>query len=84
MGAELQLRGVHVYGKVPNQPGMFRLIKTNPYMRFGHQDQSLFIQNGQVFYETGGPLAEKDLPGWFKAAVEQASKAALRECGWKG
>ena len=79
---KLELRGVHVFGKVPNQPGVFKLLKVNPYVRLGYQNEALFIQAGQVFTEEGGPIAEGKFPGWFAAELAKVSKAALRECGW--
>lgn len=86
MANKLQLRGVHVFKKqqLPSGQTVVRLAEVNPYIRFGHQDGVLFIQNGKVFSEEGGEVAKDKLPGWFKTEVEKADKAALREAGWKG
>lgn len=83
---KLQLRGVHVFKKqqLPSGQAVVRLAEVNPYIRFGSKDGVLYIQNGRVFSEEGGEMPKDKLPGWFKEAVEQADKAALREAGWKG
>lgn len=78
---KLQLRQVHVFEKV-GQSGLYALKRTQPAMRFQQQDSILFIQNGIVFSEEGGPIDQKKIPAWLTGEIEKANKAALRECGW--
>jgi hypothetical protein len=84
MSNKLELRGVHVFEKVvtPSGAAMVKLVRTNPYLRFQHDAQILYIQGGKVFSAEGGPVKEKDIPAWFAEEINKASKAALQECGW--
>lgn len=76
--SHLNLRGVHVYEKIPGQ-STFRLKETHPAMRLSRDMQVLYIQDGTVFAEGGEEV--KELPAWFNEEVQKASPTALREVG---
>lgn len=79
---KLELKGVHVFEKVPGSSGAFRLVRTNPAMRIGGTEGHLYIQGGHVFEEGGKEVPISQVPAWFTAALEFVNPAALKECGW--
>jgi hypothetical protein len=81
--ARLNLRGVHVFEKIPGQ-ATFRLRETHAAMRFGNDQEVLFLQDGLVFEESGKQVDWDKVPGWLLDAIEHANPVTLREAGWKG
>lgn len=82
----LNLRGVHVYEKIPGQ-ATFRLKETHAALRLASGDEQggvLFIQDGLVYEESGKQMPWEQIPGWFRAQVETANPVVLAEAGWKG
>ena len=78
----LNLRGVHVYEKVPGK-AEFRLKETHPAIRVAREEQVLFLQDGAVYDPSGKPVELKDLPGWFKEEMQKMNPVALREAGFR-
>jgi len=81
MRAKLELNKVHEFKRNP-ETRQFYLAGTHPALRLGCEDGALYIQDGVVFSEEGGPVDK--LPGWFEQELAKCSPAALREVGWKG
>lgn len=78
----LDLRKVHVFKKVPNAPGQFRLAETHPAMGFRNGEEQVWLQDGS-FYSSGGiPL--KETPAWLVEAIKRVTPEALAECGYRG
>ena len=82
----LELAGVHVYAKVNTHNGqsVYKLTRTNPYLRFGTETGCVFLQDGVVYSEEGGPIPYEKVPGWVTEEIAKTTKHALKECGWKG
>lgn len=81
MGRNLQLRGVHVYQKIPNT-NQFRLKEVHPYVRLSKDGTEVYIQDGST-YTAGGEVLPKDkLPDWFNEEIAKVNPAVLRECGY--
>lgn len=82
MARRLNLRGVHVFAKVPGQ-NRFVLKETNPIIKLSQDGQDVYIQGGSVYSGGGDPIAKADLPAWFDEAVAKLNPVALAEAGWK-
>jgi hypothetical protein len=76
----LNLRGVHVYEKIPNRPD-FRLKETHTAIRLGHEEEHLYLQDGQVFDASGKWVETR--PAWFNEEIARISPAVLREAGFR-
>lgn len=79
--AKLQLRGVHVYKKIPGK-NAFQLSEIHPAMRIGSGENHLYIQNGEVFAEGGDRIPPDQYPGWFLDELGKVSPKALQETGF--
>jgi hypothetical protein len=81
MASKLELKGVHVYEKVPGTAGHFRLTRINPALRLGCEAGHLYLQAGRVFEESGAEV--KNPPSWFAEELAKCDPAALREVGYQ-
>lgn len=78
----LNLRGVHVFEKIPGK-GEFRLKETHPVMRLAHEEEIVFLQDGQVYDASGKSLEKDKYPVWFKDELTKLNPVALREAGFR-
>jgi hypothetical protein len=77
----LDLRGVHVYERVPDGSGHSRLKKTNHYVRITREGHPpIIIQGGKVYGEGGQDI--DPLPAWFEEEIAKLTPQVKAECGW--
>lgn len=69
----------HEFTKVGSQ--QYRVSKIRPYIRLGHENEALYIQDGKVWTEDG--VEVKAVPAWFKEEARKCNPAALAETGYK-
>ena len=82
--SKLNLRGIHVFKKVPGSPGAFRLAEINPALRLSNGPEQVWLQKGSFYASNGDPIPQDKLPGWLPSALEATSTAALAEAGYRG
>lgn len=79
MARVLNLRGVHVYKKVPGKQAT-TLSEVHPAVGFNSEAGTFWLQDG-TFY-TGDNKPVKDVPAWVLEAVERTDPKVLAAAGY--
>jgi hypothetical protein len=58
------------------------LVETVPYVQIKQDREALFLQSGQVSYETGPPLPMEEWPEWLPGRILDLSERTIREVGF--
>lgn len=81
MSKQLNLRGVHVFKKLPGQ-NRWVLDSIHPALRLAQDGETVYIQDGSLFDGGGNKLLGKP-PGWFSEAVSKLSPDTLASVKYK-
>jgi hypothetical protein len=75
---------LRVHESVRNNDGNVIGRRENPYLRLSNGGEIVQIQSGEFYGNGGGPIADKNVPGWVWEQIENLPPHVKREYKLEG